>query len=699
MSESSPHVVVEPDETVEPDEGRVSDPVESPAESAGESLDVDVVEVRRNGRLALAVALASLLVGLAFVLRGGVEGYLVGLILLAVAAVQGWTAWDSRMPLLLVDEQGVRLRFGQNWQGIPWSKIESVEHTPRPAGIERFWKDGRIGVLLHDEDEVLDELSPTARRQAMLTERLYGLPFSLPLGLSTRVLGGGEDVTEAIAIVAADGVEVVEIDPGLGADEPDESGDAISETAGDGAGEGTVSDGSGSAGADDGDTAVRLPAVGRGGDTNPRMLRVLDEPDINAADVVDEAGQDQVDRDIVHDEATPKPDPDPEVATEASAGDKPRPEPVAPLREPSTAVRVDVRYVPEEPQETIAVHGANALDLAPVETDDATDDSDDSDGSADAAFLDASAGPGIAEAGADQAGIGEAGVDDETEILTTDPDATQAHELTEGVTPVAERGDRVESHSFDGVGVRGTGSGTNDSPEIGAEISAARHRLGLDAEGLAEWTRIRPHVIEAIEVDDFGPCGGDFYARGHLRTLARVLGIEVAPLLRTYDEKYASGPVSPRTVFEAELAHSAAVRPVRRMRGGPSWSVLVAAVMAVILVWSVARLVIDGTDHEPEAGAIQLDGSAGTDNPYGDSSPVPVTISAAGGGAHVVVRDSRGKVVFSGDLAFGESKRLQVTPPLRVQTSDGSLKVAIGDGKANELGKTGESAQRTYTAN
>nr|WP_246321910.1 helix-turn-helix domain-containing protein [Nocardioides panzhihuensis] len=239
---------------------------------------------------------------------------------------------------------------------------------------------------------------------------------------------------------------------------------------------------------------------------------------------------------------------------------------------------------------------------------------------------------------------------------------------------------------------------SNQVPEIGAEIAAARRRLALDIDGLAEWTRIRPHVIEAIEVDDFGPCGGDFYARGHLRTLARVLGIEVAPLLRTYDEKHASGPVSARAVFEAELAHSAAIRPSRRMRGGPSWSVLVAAVMAVILVWSVARLVVDGTQGQPEAGAIQLDGSAGTDSPYGKSSPVPVTISAAGGGAHVVVRDSRGKVVFSGDLAFGESKELQVTPPLRVQTSDGSLKVAIGDGKANELGKTGEAAQRTYTA-
>ncbi|NGN93418.1 hypothetical protein G5C66_11785 [Nocardioides sp. KC13] len=650
MSENSPAVeTVDPAETTDPvDTVDTTDAVEAP--------DVDVIEVRRNGRLALVVALASLLVGLAFVLRGGIEGYLVGLILLAVAAVQGWTAWDSRMPLLLVDEQGVRLRFGQTWQGIPWSKIESVEHTPRPDGIERFWKDGRIGVLLHDEDEVLEELSPTARRQAMLTERLYGLPFSLPLGLSTRVLGAGDDVTEAIAIVAADGVEVVEIDPGLAADPESDTDENTAEEAGDRIDE-DVDGIVGETPVDDGDTAVRPPLSGGAGDTNPRMLRVLDEPDINAADVADEAKRDQVDRDTTKDETTPKADPDAEVKAEAKA------EPVAPLREPSTAVRVDVRYVPEEPQETIAVHGANALQLDPAETD----------AEADAAEVDAQTQVFAIESGED-----------------SEPD--------EGVKALSSTNPSLRIDGVDDVDDVATEVVPTKVPEIGAEISAARRRLALDVEGLAEWTRIRPHVIEAIEVDDFGPCGGDFYARGHLRTLARVLGIEVAPLLRTYDEKYASGPVSPRAVFEAELAHSAAVRPVRRMRGGPSWSVLVAAVMAVILVWSVARLVIDGTQHQPEAGAIQLDGSAGTDSPYGKASPVPVTISAAGGGAHVVVRDSRGKVVFSGDLAFGESKQLQVTPPLRVQTSDGSLKVAVGDGKAKALGKTGEAAQRTYTA-
>ena len=141
---------------------------------------------------------------------------------------------------------------------------------------------------------------------------------------------------------------------------------------------------------------------------------------------------------------------------------------------------------------------------------------------------------------------------------------------------------------------------------IGPQFAGARRRLGLTVDELADRTRIRPHVIEAIEVDDFSACGGDFYARGHLRTLARVLGVDVAPLLATYDERYADAPIDPRRVFEAELAGAGSIRATR---GGPNWSVLVAAVMALILCWSVARLVTGGPDHVADQAV--LSGSGG----------------------------------------------------------------------------------------
>jgi hypothetical protein len=232
-------------------------------------------------------------------------------------------------------------------------------------------------------------------------------------------------------------------------------------------------------------------------------------------------------------------------------------------------------------------------------------------------------------------------------------------------------------------------------PVIGPQFAAARRRLALSVDELADRTRIRPHVIEAIEIDDFSACGGDFYARGHLRTLARVLGVEAAPVLATYDEQYADAPIDPRRVFEAELAGAGSIRATR---GGPNWSVLVAAVMALILCWSVARLVTGGPDQTPDRAV--LSGSGGPNHqtkvPVGD--PVPVTFTASGGGARLVVRDGRGELVFSGDLAYGQQRTVRAATPVEVQSTDGSVQVTVAGQERGRMGPAGRPATQSYVA-
>jgi hypothetical protein len=229
-------------------------------------------------------------------------------------------------------------------------------------------------------------------------------------------------------------------------------------------------------------------------------------------------------------------------------------------------------------------------------------------------------------------------------------------------------------------------------PVIGPQLAVARQRLGLSIDELAERTRIRPHVIEALEVDDVGACGGDFYARGHLRTLARVLGLDVAPILATYDERYADAPIDARRVFEAELAGAGSIRDTR---GGPNWSVLVAAVMALVLCWSVARLVTGGPDATPDR--VALTGSGGPNHSAASvAKPVAVTLTAAGGGARVVVRDGTGRLVFTGDLSYGQRHTLQASPPVRIQSTDGAVKVSVAGQGRGRMGPTGRPATQSY---
>jgi hypothetical protein len=126
---------------------------------------------------------------------------------------------------------------------------------------------------------------------------------------------------------------------------------------------------------------------------------------------------------------------------------------------------------------------------------------------------------------------------------------------------------------------------------IGSELRRARENLGLSVDELADRTRIRPFVIECMEADDFSACGGDFYARGHLRMLARVLGVASEPLVAAYDEHYATSPVSLREVFDAELA-SGSTGMVRGGAADANWMGLAAAVVVLVVIWGVARLLV-----------------------------------------------------------------------------------------------------------
>jgi helix-turn-helix protein len=97
---------------------------------------------------------------------------------------------------------------------------------------------------------------------------------------------------------------------------------------------------------------------------------------------------------------------------------------------------------------------------------------------------------------------------------------------------------------------------------IGETLAEARRDAGLSLAEVSQRTRIRQTIILAIEDDDYGACGGDFYARGHIRSIAKAVGADSEPLILEYDQHYrAKGAYATVSLDELLAASAADERP------------------------------------------------------------------------------------------------------------------------------------------
>jgi len=69
---------------------------------------------------------------------------------------------------------------------------------------------------------------------------------------------------------------------------------------------------------------------------------------------------------------------------------------------------------------------------------------------------------------------------------------------------------------------------------VGERLREARVARGLEIDDVAEATKLRASLIAAMEVDNFDACGGDVYARGHLRTVCALLGLDPEVIVGQY---------------------------------------------------------------------------------------------------------------------------------------------------------------------
>jgi cytoskeletal protein RodZ len=132
---------------------------------------------------------------------------------------------------------------------------------------------------------------------------------------------------------------------------------------------------------------------------------------------------------------------------------------------------------------------------------------------------------------------------------------------------------------------------------IGATLAAARRRAGLTVSEVSQSTRVTEPIIQGIEQDDYAACGGDFYARGHIRAIARAVGEDPVPLIDEFDSTWQSAKeITAAEAFQPSM-------PLRkRERRRVRWSAVLAVLVLAILGFAGYKFV-SGVGARPAAAA------------------------------------------------------------------------------------------------
>ena len=216
---------------------------------------------------------------------------------------------------------------------------------------------------------------------------------------------------------------------------------------------------------------------------------------------------------------------------------------------------------------------------------------------------------------------------------------------------------------------------------IGDTLADARRQAGLTVAQVSQKTRIRESIIRDIEQDEFSACGGDFYARGHIRSIAAAVGADPAALISAYDAEHGPpGAIRAADVFEPS-------RPVKiRERHSPSLSMIVAVILLAIIGFGVYRLVSHHGGGKPAAAQTHRPAASAKPSAHPSARPSPtpsgvVIQLTAVEACWVLLTSSTGAQIYMGTIPAGSSMTWTEKAAVKLEMGNPPGVVLTVDGK------------------
>ena len=229
---------------------------------------------------------------------------------------------------------------------------------------------------------------------------------------------------------------------------------------------------------------------------------------------------------------------------------------------------------------------------------------------------------------------------------------------------------------------------------IGDTLAEARRQAGLTVTQVSQRTRIRETIIRGIEQGDFSACGGDFYARGHIRSIAAVVGADPRPLIREYDEAHGA----PEAIRAADVFEPST--PIRiKERRSLNWSIAMILALLVVIGYGAYRLAGGSSSHNGGAGTAAV--LPPSQHPSSTASATPSatpTLPASASSRQVVIQlnavedcwvfltDGQGNTIYSGVIPAGSSQTWKETRAVSLRLGNPAGVILTVNGKKQSPG-------------
>jgi cytoskeleton protein RodZ len=240
---------------------------------------------------------------------------------------------------------------------------------------------------------------------------------------------------------------------------------------------------------------------------------------------------------------------------------------------------------------------------------------------------------------------------------------------------------------------------------LGRTIRDAREAARLSIESVSGSTSIRIGLLTEMENNNFSHCGGDTYARGHLRNIAAKVGIDPQVFIDLYNEEHSTE----HRAIQDLLAENN-VMQVPREQKKISWKVPATISVAILLVIGVVQIVVSnqsGTSSttpsvEASQSASPTASTSVSATPSSETTIpartelITLKIVASRGNSYIdIVVD--GEHVSKGSLFQGETKTFTGQTAISIYLSNpAGLDLTLNGKALAPLGGQNEEVRRTF---